>query len=425
MNAASQCGEEYLRRAARLIVTLLFPFLFLFCSASDSDDARSFKIERRAEGHVTHVINERGWRSHLDSIYTLAVEEVWRSDSLERPSDVVRINDTTLLVADRSRLHIVVPERHSGWTYERPGSGPGEFRSVGGIAAWSRDTVVVWDPQLARLTWLTASGHVGRSRQAEHPRDNYTDALPLVRRHENGILWAWKRGLISVGGPPREITVFWTQFTGDNQTDTPLLSIEEARMIRAGRVVVPAAPFGARPILAFGPDAKIAASDGVEYCFRVHGVASRQVMRVCREWEPVELLESVRKGRAAEEIPLEGLPRQVLDWRLEVQEFGKRKNAIRELLFDHHGRVWVQVVDDADEPDPMLTGPYPELRPPTYLWDIYDENGERLAAVRLSSRFRPYLIERAVLYGFYVLDTGEKTLSQVSVPPELQAAFSD
>jgi hypothetical protein len=87
------------------------------------------------------------------------------SVSLGMVAGVIRLADGTVAVADAfaRQVRFFAPDGEHSATAGRRGGGPGEFETIGGIWALSRDSVAVYDTRLLRFTVIAHDGGVGRT----------------------------------------------------------------------------------------------------------------------------------------------------------------------------------------------------------------------------------------------------------------------
>lgn len=84
------------------------------------------------------------------------------SETFTRIGGAVRLRDGRFVVADERDLRVSVYDTRGKQLtrFGRNGSGPGEFRSLGGIWLAGGDTIVSWDSRLRRLTRFLPDGTV-------------------------------------------------------------------------------------------------------------------------------------------------------------------------------------------------------------------------------------------------------------------------
>jgi hypothetical protein len=82
-----------------------------------------------------------------------------------RIAHALRLPDGRFVVADGMELRISVYDSVGRLesVFGRSGSGPGEYRSVGGIWSIGPDTIGVWDTRLQRITYVRPQGEVVRT----------------------------------------------------------------------------------------------------------------------------------------------------------------------------------------------------------------------------------------------------------------------
>lgn len=283
---------------------------------------------------------------------------VWRSDTLNRPSAIATGNDNRLYVADGPQVFVLHDSGRHVATIGRRGRGPGEFRSIDGIAALGGDTLLVWDGAERRLTWLCADGRVIRT-QAITPPPRYqgTRRTPLWPTPA-GVVLVWRAGLVRPMGPPDSVALTVVAWGSDSAR--VLATTPDVAWVDGGTMLGPRYPFGQRPLYTVGPDGQYAYADGVEYCVTVRRVAERGVRRVCRRWERQAVGTASRQPRDTAGIGAFGRPFAAI---VAKQEFGDRKNSIEDVRIDALGQPWVRVVNSAQQHHPMYMDRLPQLRP--------------------------------------------------------------
>jgi len=404
--------------AANKGALLLACAVALSCNDGQPPSMRTWTAVHDTVGD-TIVVRTLGGSVWQDSTRLVGPEPriVYRSEELGWPGVIIALDGGRLAVSDRTRIHIITQDGEPLGIIGRAGKGPGEFSLIGGMAAWPGDSLLVWDPNQYRLTWLSVAGRAGRTALVEAPPGLAAgEEIDLVPGPA-GVVLVWYPGYVLPDGPPPPYAL--ARHDLDGGLEQELARVPGFAMIGTSMgVFVPRSLYGPRPLYAVALDGRVAVSDGVEYCVLVlqpDGDSGRP-LRICRDVERPLVQPEIR---APDYSALADLlsPRDLdlLRSRLLVQEFPERKNAIEELRFDSGGRLWVRRTGADERYDPMLLGPYPELRPEHYDWDVFDRDGRLLTTVALSSRFEPRLILGNRIYGVVTLDTGENVVALVEL----------
>lgn len=329
----------------------------------------------------------------------------------------VRLEDTdgvSLLVSASTSLVLVDLATGGTERVGRPGSGPGEFREIHG-AVLVGDTIVVWDGQLRRFTWLVApEWQAVRTLTVTAPVRYGTSRPVHLRIFGSAVLLAWGGDLVNPGGPPDSVVVAKHSVLTEGP---PLdrMAIESVSWADLGSIIGAKEAFGARAILALGTSGVTASGTGVGYCFDLRWWSSGESRRVCRDFQRAPI------GRAREiqtQGPTDVTPRmaQVLSAVVQNQQFGEVRNSFDELLIDSDLRVWVRVVDSLHQFHPIYYSHAPQLRPESFRWDVFLSDGQLLGAVRLPSIFTPHLVTRDRILGLLEGEDGELSLAVAIVP---------
>jgi hypothetical protein len=115
---------------------------------------------------VTHAHGQRisGSVSRLspEPLFTIGRADGPPEELFSRIVSAMRLPDGRFVVADGMELRISVydPAGRLQSVFGRSGSGPGEYRSIGGIWSTGHDTIGVWDARLQRITHVLSRGEV-------------------------------------------------------------------------------------------------------------------------------------------------------------------------------------------------------------------------------------------------------------------------
>lgn len=345
---------------------------------------------------------------------------VWRSPDLEDPRAIIRADDQ-LLIADRTRLHVITDEGVLLGTVGREGEGPGEFMSLAWLSLVGNDSVAVYDRRLHRMSFLTREGAYVGSVRLTPPApfinpvlsgDRGGSAFGLVR-YDGGVLSVWRGGMYSDGRRPMRTAVVWQGLGTD--TSVVIRSWDGGRWIGEGPFVAPATLYGPQVITALAVDGSFAVGDGVEYCIDIY-TAGEVVRRICRKRTAIAVGDGVRNpdlGQIASGRQLQAL-RELVG----AQEIAVHLPHFDRLLFDESGRLWVRTLGaEFSERSPYLLRARPELRPTHRSWDVFDEAGRLTATVEIPSSFEPQVVAAdGNMYGFLELTTGEIAIGCAAIP---------
>lgn len=376
-------SETTTSRAAILTLPALCAAATLACGSGDAAPA----VTVRDSADVAIVTSTapvwgpgEGWTVSPEPVLSIGALDGPPEAQLFRVAGASRLDDGTVVVNNRGTIEIRFYGPDGGWlrSVGGPGEGPGEFASI----AWFDvvgDTLVVKDGSQNRVTWFTRDGRVLESRAIRSPAGQFgpRGMLGPGRFYET----------TSTGDPPGfepGHVVFSTAVVayreGDAAPDTVLRGpggegflIESVRTINGrtqrgiSNVLI---PYGGRGLNAFGPDGRIALSDGGDYDIHVLSPDGSR-LRVRR---PVER-RSVNDGDVARWI--DDLLADVPDdrraeplRRLEEIPPAPLMPTHVDLQFDAAGNLWVE-----------------NFRPPgddaARTWSVHDPDGRWLGDVVL------------------------------------------
>lgn len=345
-----------------------------------------------------------------------SVQPLWNGGDL-RPRALMAVGDDgTIYVAERTQLDVLGPDGSVRPAIGRAGDGPGEFRNIAGVYA-SGDSVLVWDQGSLRFTLFDRTGRTLASHQVVPPQSlQGAQSLPLFPGPA-GIVMAWNRGMVAPDVPPDSFAVMVGSVTSDSTHWRPLAYLRDIQWAHLGGMLGPKYVFGEKPIVAFGPGGSFAVTQGVEYRVDLGVASTSRVVRIVRRWDPVPVHDGIA---VVPEDVVQQLPqrmRQAIPELVAGGVYGNVRNSISELRLDDARRLWVRVETAADTLNPMLSYWYPEGRARRYQWDLYGEDGKRLGAIELPSRFTPAAFQEGVVYGIYEEEGGNNAVAKVELPP--------
>lgn len=404
-----------LRRAAAL------PALAAVAACGEARSADGWTGTRARAGDTAVVVTRSGYVVTARA-FTAPVRVLWKSDAVQQVAGIAVLGDSLLAVADLDRIHLVSADGRGRGTVGRPGDGPGEFRSIHALAAGDGGGLLVWDGGASRLTWLDLAGRVSRTLPVAPP-EGYASPLRVdLVPAAGGVALAWSPSMLAPNEPSTIRIVFHPL---DGRPLRELAAVRSVALVPvpALRAMVPREVYGPMPLVATGPDGTVAVSDGTAFRIDVRPAGGRGVLRLEQPGQGAPLSRCEREPCLPElrrEVTLTEGDETFLRERMQAQRRPRRRSRLDALVFDDQGVLWVRLVDGSRRYDPMLLGRFPELRPPTYAWELFARDGRRLATVRLDSRFEPRAFAGARVFGTYRLDTGEDAVAVAEIPPALR-----
>lgn len=211
---------------------------------------------------------ELGTEWSIDSIPTLTIG-VAEGDAEYELDDVVnavRLQNGALVIADRGKSQVIAFDGRGRFlrTLGGPGEGPGEFGSIGWLQLVGSDTLLIYDPDLRRVTALTLeSGLAGftalRGAGYAVPGNFRLSKGTFVLALAGNDVWdAIRRAAVLPGAAARNRTHFVTFSSDGLLTDTigSFEGYEEAVTDRDG-IATMYPPWGRSTSYALTPDDRI------------------------------------------------------------------------------------------------------------------------------------------------------------------------
>jgi hypothetical protein len=398
----------------RAHTTVLLSML-LACSSSDgalsNGSWSGTTVQHGDTTVVTTAVDSRHPRLVLDSVTIL-----WRSDSLDRPTQVLLVGDSLLAVADRERIFVVGIDGRVRSTLSRRGSGPGEFEDLGLIAV-DGTRIVAIDRSSPRWASFALDGELvasGTLAAAPNRLINLDGNRMVVR--DSSLLLGW----LSLGDGENEPMRGGIASHPLNGTAATVLQRIDGQVMNAGSggVLMVRNLFGPYPRMAVAPDGRVAVGGGVRYCVSVSGDAAP--MEICRDWSPIPVTDGVRNPDYADLVAASGRDaetfapfREVLD----RAEIGEVRNSFTGLRFDTGGDLWVQVVDSlVAHVHPILGRFVPERLPRWRHYDVFDRDGTLKQELLLPSSFTPWDAQGDRIYGLYETPEGDLAVAMLRLP---------
>ncbi|MDT8369301.1 MAG: hypothetical protein RQ745_08845 [Longimicrobiales bacterium] len=310
-----------------------------------------------------------------------------------------------LAVADAGyqniRIFEVPGQKDPDLVLGRPGQGPGEFVSIGGIWTLPGDTLAVWDPGTRRVTVFTQSGELVHSLVVEF--DESAANLEVFHgSFDDGdaILGALSFGEDRAGVVPDRWEVLRVGVS--DASVHPLFTL--AGMRRLDRRPIPfsmmplVAPSGDRIVTADAPGGEIRVRTGDGNSIETWSIPRPQT-KLARDLQSQLLRRLESEGRQiyrdyirAGVMPIEG----------PVPEMSA-------ILADDSGRFWVKRWGGVDD---SIWFRENALHPsPGGEWVVLDRDGRFLASVAMPVDFRPLVIQRDRVAGVAVDALGVQTVA--------------
>ena len=261
-------------------VILILATSFWACAGESSQRSESGVTVRDSAG-ITIVENhtpawgaDQGWRFAEEPDLTIGVLDGPAEYTFDAPRPF-GLSDRRILVADFSTrdLRYFSPMGEHLKTVGGEGSGPGEFERLASVFVLPGDTVLAFDPSLARVTVFDESGDLVRVVTLERPAESIgmNFASPL----ENG---SWLIGTESIVPDSSGIRRRWTEVglfgpDGVRQAvlDTVTTRLQLTREVESPRVVLMVALWFAPLGRSTAGGDQVYVTDGDEFEVRVYG----------------------------------------------------------------------------------------------------------------------------------------------------------
>ncbi|HEU4801481.1 MAG TPA: hypothetical protein VFS94_12720 [Gemmatimonadales bacterium] len=339
---------------------------------------------------------------------------VWASDLLVRPTQIEQGPDSLLFVVDGFRIFVLGRGGTLVGTLGRRGDGPGEFRRIHGVRFLPPDTLLAWDGNTRRLSWLALDGRLLKSVTLAAPAGYSAARSGRLALWHDSILLPWAPGMVRAGDTPDSLVVAAIPISGD--TGKRLLTMPEIQWAHFAGVMAPAAAYAPFGRYALGPANAVAATDGIEACVNLYRPAEPP-LQMCRNWTRPSVGPEERTAEPLHRVEPSDQQRKFLTSIVEGQAYPELRNSIRDLMFDTAGNLWARMVDSGATVHPMLAGQFPELRPPLYRWTVFASDGRWMHDVLMPSGFRPLLIEADALWGLVEDENGVPAIARIARAP--------
>ena len=307
--------------------------------------------------------------------------------------------DGTIFVVDRQVPALRVYEADGTYrtTFGRAGGGPGEYeRPDGGLAILSDGRVLLRDPANARIQIFSPDGEPldewrirgGFNTSNRMVVDTLDRVYSLILLDVEADVRDWRSGLVQIlpdGTPGDTLEVPDTGYEGPR--------IEARRETGDGgmNVSVNGVPFSPSEDTALSP-----------YGYFIHGISTDYEVtllkpdgpvRIVKDYEPVP----VAGGEKREEEALATRDMRQTDpaWSWDGPPIPDQKPPYRDIQAGEDGTVWLQVSQPGvrrEDPDydPTDADAIPNEWHEPVVYDVFDEDGSYLGAVKTPEGFSPY-----------------------------------
>lgn len=365
-------------RAALLFVGSAL--LLAGCSSGDAPGGAE-PVVRDSAG-VVIVEHPETWPE--GPVWTVDIDEaVYLEGDLHQVRGGVVLADGTIVVGEASSRRLRFHDAQGALirTVGRDGEGPGEFRSLGLVAAWPGDSIAVWDMQLRRISVFAGDGTLGHSFSLRT-----SDEVPFANVrgiHADGSMFA--TGFARMGDGPPQGRAWTPSPTYRFERDGSLVGALPAEQASEGyyehlnggfRVWSALFPLGVH--VAAGPEVLVEAPNR-SWEIRVRRPSGDLARIVRRSGAPERITEAMHRAAAEAQMALSTQADEEHRRRLMGMPVPERVPAYGMVIVDRLDRIWVADYEWA--PDG------PEAH-----WTVLDAEGGFVARARLPARLIPHEI---------------------------------
>lgn len=393
--------------------TPLVPSLLLLaaCGAADADSGSwSGTVDTMADTIVVTTLSGSTSGQQAPSVAD-SVVVLYQSDDLARPRQLARFADGTMVVAERSALHWISPDG-SVRPVGRRGDGPGEFQAITGLLV-ERGTLHVVDGALRRITWFDNAGQLLDSRSLPPLDGSGPSAGAGMGVVDGRYVIGGENNMVGIGVP-----TYSSVLVVDLAADTTIISDStQGVTFQNGPILSPTRLDDSMGIVKVASDGRAAFGAGRDFCV-VTSYPDQSPLRICRSWDRVPVTDAVRSPDVQALADSAGMDSA---WAARMSEVARNidagdwRRSYNELLWDQTGRLWVRVVDERMRDVHPWFSRFAEIRPPMFLWNVFDQDGRLGLEIELPSAFTPLLITADTAYGILELDTGEQVIGAIGL----------
>ena len=301
---------------------------------TDAADNSAYRVERRSDGAVETVRTVAGsqWEGTASLVEDLAIgDEFGETPYLFGFLSAAWAAGERIYVVDSQVPAVRVFDTGGQYLFDigRPGQGPGEYGSPGGVAVTNDGRVLVADATGARINVYDAAGTL----LEDWALSSQKSALGLTLNDDGeAYVQGWsipqERMGMQVAGPDGLVGAFI--FPPTMPFDPPVVDVGNGTSM-----VVPFAP---RYTWAFAPAGEMVAGIGDAYRFEIHR-PDGDVLAVERAAEAAPVAPAEAAFRA--DLANGSLRMMAPDARLSAADVPRHKPAYAALFPDRAGRVWV------------------------------------------------------------------------------------
>lgn len=301
-------------------------------------------------------------------------------------SGIARFADGRIAVSDRSaEVRIFNIEGEYETTWGRKGDGPGEFRLISGLAVL-HDTLAALDA-VTGLALFSPAGEYVRTIPIPSPGGNWKVVGTL---EANSVVLKLKRPVEMIEGSRRDSASYFRVFL-NGSPPVPLGDFPEADVFSfrdSGRWAWGFVPYG-RAAAAAAADSQFVFAAGDEYSMEIMDPTGSRT-RIIRRTIPArpvdkaaisnDLSRRVRQAKGPEQVR-----RTNRIFSSEHIVYPKHMPALRQILVDDEGYIWVQEYD-------------PNLSEDGTTWSVFAPSGRWLTDVATPAGFHAWVIaeDRAI-----------------------------
>jgi len=326
--------------------------------------------------------------------------------SFSRVQAAFRLRDGRLAIAEFSSpptVRFFSAEGRYLMQVGRSGGGPGEFKAIAAVFRTPEDSLIIYDPWQARLTFITSAGKVGRqvSRAGSGASmasmrhvilGRFADGTFLARNNVVGRADFGPRPA-SRGGPRRD-SIPWLRIREDGSVLDTLAKapgeVYDSPAANTFRIF----RFTPRPaVLAFGD--RFYLGTGEEYRITAFDLRSRPLRTFTKAFRPAKVTAADLAALEEEMVNAAPAGTQTAQARTQFRSQPSMESLPahdRFVLCDPEGNVWVQ--------DFTVPGA------PRATWSVFAEDGRFRGTVHVPSRFRVLEVGRDYVLGSWPDELG-------------------
>lgn len=328
---------------------------------------------------------------------------------LHRVYGATRLSDGRIVVLDNGSLQVrfYSPEGKFLRAVGGEGEGPGEFASLWALFRLRKDSIVVWDHDLQRITVFTADGDYARSGRLEPPFVN--EPHPYVVFRDGSLFYSYEQRHSPENGCTTERVLLVRYGPSGVGRDT-LGEVESGRYCRATRTFLTRPDFEAYARVDASPR-RVYVATGEERAVRVLEPDGRleRLVRWGGQREPVTEadVEAYREWQLARYDRSPRLEKRIRRGQ-EVRPTAEYFPTLRALKAADTGHLWVRLYGR-----PPFEGPE--------RWMVFDPDGRLLGTVQVPRALEIHQIGKDYVLGVF---EGELDVEHVRLYALVEASSS-